>query len=79
MCKHVYGLMGNHLARVSVGLAHGNGGKLCMRPSVKVKPMPINEKDASDLLCDICSNRTMQADEDFNQLSFLAHLIHRRF
>jgi hypothetical protein len=57
MCKHVRGLMGNHLARVSSNPAMGMelSGKPRHKVPSKVKPIPISEKLASDLIeCYTC-------------------------
>lgn len=56
MCKHVRGLMGNHLARVlgrsrswEIGWNKHRPRCMSLIPPVKVKPIPINVKRASDL------------------------------
>lgn len=60
MCKHVHGLMGNHLARVSSLSCSWEWGNLVhIRTPARLKPISISARRASDLncacaLCDIC-------------------------
>lgn len=60
MCKHVRGLMGNHLARVSNNPAMGM--KLSGKDRHKVKPMSITTKKLASDLVDGKRNRTHACD-----------------